>query len=455
MSALWTSEALAQATGGTVTAPFAVHGVSIDTRTLQPGDLFVALQGTTDGHGHIRAALARGAAGVMASDAASVPDGAPALLVQDTLAGLTALGAAARARFQGRVVAVTGSVGKTTTKEMLRAILSAFGPTHAAEASYNNHWGVPLTLARLPEAAAFCVLEIGMNNPGEILPLARLAAPHVAVVTTVASAHIGHMGSLQAIAEEKASLFDALVPGGVSTLSDDGGFGPVLRAHAAGPVVTFGQASPADIHVLHTDPAADGTAVRASVAGRDVRFHLAAPGAHMVFNGLAALAVGHALGLDPQRAATALEAFRPMVGRGQQRRVGDILLLDESYNASQASVRAALQVLRLLPGARRLAVLGDMLELGEFARAEHEGLAPDVAQAADLLYACGPFTRSLYDRMPPALQGAHAGDAESLAPLVAAAVRPGDAVLVKGSLGSRMRVVVRALEQGLPPGVPG
>ena len=438
---LWSAAALQAATGGTASAPSAVNGVSIDTRTLRPGDLFVALQGTSDGHAHVAAAFARGAAGAMVHSEAV---GGPTLRVPDTLGGLTALGRAGRTRFAGRVVAVTGSVGKTTTKEMLRTVLAAFGPVHAAEASYNNHWGVPLTLARLPQTADFCVSEIGMNTAGEILPLARLVAPHLALITNIGTAHIGRLGSQQAIADEKAALLDGLLPGGVAVVPADAPHLDRVLSRAPGRVVRFGPAG--EVRATAVDVRADGTLLHADVAGKAVLVRLAAPGSHMATNALAALAAVHGLGLDPARAAAALQGFAPVTGRGQQRDVGGVLLLDESYNASAASVRAALSVLRVVPAARRLAVLGDMLELGEFAEAEHAGLAEDVAQAADLLYACGPLTRSLFDRVPPGLRGAHAGDAEALAPIVAGAVRPGDAVLVKGSLGSRMRVVVRALE---------
>ena len=454
MTALWDAAALVEATGGAMAVPFDADGVSIDTRSLRPGDLFVALLGTTDGHAHAAAALARGAAGVMVAHADGLPAGAPTLVVDDTLLGLQALGRAARRRFEGRVVAVTGSVGKTTTKEMLRAALSAFGEVHAAEASYNNHWGVPLTLARLPAQAAFCVLEVGMNTAGEILPLARMAAPHVGVITAIASAHIGRLGSLGAIAQEKATLFDALPPDGVAVIPADGVHAEVLAAHAPGTILWFGRDEAAEARLLDVDAAPDGSVLRASVAGVEVTLRLAAPGTHMAMNAVATLAVCRALRLDVTAAAAALERFVPGAGRGEQRRVmdGRVLLLDESYNASSASVRAALEVLRGLPATRRLAVLGDMLELGAFARDEHAGLAADVARAADLLYACGPLTRFLFDAVPPSRRGVHAEDAETLAPIVAADVRPGDAVLVKGSLGSRMRVVVRALDAAGGPG---
>ena len=443
---LWTALELVAATGGVMRVPFDASGVSIDTRTLRPGDLFVALVGTTDGHAHAAEALVRGAAGLLVSGTAGLPENAPVLLVDDTLAALHGLGRAGRRRFRGRVVAVTGSVGKTTTKEMLRAALAPFGAVHAAEASYNNHWGVPLTLARLPADAAFCVAEIGMNHPGEILPLGRMVGPDVAVITTIAPAHIGHMGSLEAIADEKASLFEALGVSGVAVMPSDAPFAERVAARAPGRVLRFGPEG--EVLALSVETAADAVHLTALVAGVRVAVRLRAPGAHIAHDALAALAACHALGLDAAEVASGLEDFTPLAGRGQQRRIhgGAVLLLDESYNASSASVRAALAVLRGLPAQRRLAVLGDMLELGSFGPSEHESLAPDVAQAADLLYACGPLMRGLFDQVPPRLRGVHADDAEHLAPIVAAALRPGDAVLVKGSLGSRMRVVVRALE---------
>ncbi len=453
MTPLWTAAALRNATGGAMPVPFDAAGVSIDSRTLRPGDLFVALVGDRDGHAHVADALARGAAGAMVHRTDGLPAGAPLLVVGDTLAGLTALGGAGRARFGSRMVAVTGSVGKTTTKEMLRTVLSAFGPAHAAQASYNNHWGVPLTLARLPRDAAFCVVEIGMNHPGEIAPLARLAAPHVAAVTAIAASHIGHLGSLEAIADEKASIREGLVPPGILVLpADSPFFARMARDGGSATVRSFGRSGfgrTGEARLLSWDGE-----VRARVGGQEVAFRLDAPGEHMAANAVAALAVCDALGLDPVRAAAALQGWSSMAGRGQQRRVGGIVLLDESYNASSASVRAALGVLRGMPG-RRVAVLGDMLELGAFGPAEHEGLADAVAADADVLYACGPLMRHLFDAMPDAKRGAHAADSGTLAALVAGAVRPGDAVLVKGSLGSRMRLVVQCLEglpQGLPPG---
>lgn len=449
MSALWTSADLASATGGNASAPFAATGVSIDTRTLRPGDLFVALVGDNgDGHDHIAAALQRGAAGTLAH---RETDG-PAIRVDDTLAALGRLGAFARARFLGRLVAITGSVGKTTTKEMLRAILAAQGPTHAAEASYNNHWGVPLTLARMPPDARFTVSEIGMNHAGEIAPLARLARPNVAVITAIAPAHIGNLGSIEAIADEKASIFQGLEPGGTAILPADLPWLARLRAGARGArVLTFGEFADADARLLTASSDAQGTDVVLRLIGHQFEFRLGAPGRHMAMNAVAALLAASCLGADPAEGAAALAGFEPVAGRGVRRTIaapgGQAILLDESYNASSASVRAALSVLRLQPAVRRIAVLGDMLELGEAGPAEHAGLAGDVVAAADLLLTCGPLMRGLFDAVPVGLRGAHAPDAAALAPIVAETVADGDAILVKGSLGSRMKLVVAAIDR--------
>jgi UDP-N-acetylmuramoyl-tripeptide--D-alanyl-D-alanine ligase len=434
---------------------FDATGVSIDSRTIAAGALFVALTDQRDGHDFVADALARGAAGALVS---RHPDGvsedAPLLVVADPLAGLHALGAFARRRFTGRVVAVTGSVGKTTTKEMLRTMLGAFAPTAASEASYNNHWGVPLTLARTPAALGFAVIEIGMNNPGEIAPLARLAAPDVSVITTVEKAHVGNLGSLCAIADEKASIMKGLRPGGVAVVPGDAGTLPRLERAAGGAtILRFGGREGADARLIEAHADAEGTEVAAEVGGVRVAFRLAAPGRHMAMNAVAALAVAAALELDVTRAAAALAGFSPVAGRGARRRIkvpgGEALLLDESYNASAVAVRAALAVLALQNARRRVAVLGDMLELGEHGPAEHAGLAPDVVASADVVFTCGPLMETLFRAIPPARRGTHAADSATLAPIVAAAVRPGDAVLVKGSLGSRMTRVVAALE---PPG---
>lgn len=446
---LWRADELAAAIGAPEEAGFAASGVSIDTRSLQPEDLFVALAGERDGHDFVAEALAKGAAGAMVSRDVSVEG--RFLRVDDTLAGLNRLGAYARARSAAKIVAVTGSVGKTTTKEMLRRALAGFGAVHAADASFNNHIGVPLTLARLPRGAEFAVLELGMNHPGEIAPLARLARPHVAVITAIERAHIGLMGSLAAIAAEKATIFLGLIPGGTAVLPADseffeavGSFVPVTARQIA-----FGAGDLAQARLVEALSDAKGCTVLAAIDGLQLRFHLAAPGRHMAMNAVAALAACHALGVDAEKAAAALDGFAPFAGRGVHKTIAmhgaKAVLLDESYNASGASVRAALEVLRLQPG-RHVAVLGDMLELGDDARSEHEELAAEVDDAADILFACGPMMGFLFNRMPAAKQGGYAQNAAALAPIVKAAVQPGDSVLVKGSYGSRMRDVVAVLE---------
>jgi UDP-N-acetylmuramoyl-tripeptide--D-alanyl-D-alanine ligase len=450
---LWTAAELLEATGGRFGTPFDASGVSIDTRTIRPGDLFIALIGEAgDGHDHAERAIEAGAAGVMLHH--DLPAIANRLIVDDTLAGLTRLGAFARARFSGLAVAVTGSVGKTTTKEMLRVALSAFGPVHAAEASYNNHWGVPLTIARIPRdtsAGSFCVVEIGMNHAGEIAPLARLARPHVAVITAVEAAHIGYLGGMEAIAEEKSTILQGLDPAGVAVLPVDSPWFALLRQRA-GPhqVLSFGSVPGATARLVEIEQRADCSTLLVDIAGRESRFRLNAPGRHMAIDAVAALAAVAASGLDPVIAAQALEGFVPLPGRGAHRRLmlpgGPALLLDESYNANGASMRAALDVLRLQPAARRVAVLGDMLELGDAGPKEHASLAADAIRSADLVFTCGPLMRHLFDALPASIRGHHAEDAAALAPVVAERSAPGDAILVKGSLGSRMRTIVVALD---------
>ena len=448
---LWEPGELAIAAGSR-SPGFAADGVSIDTRTIQPGDLFVALQDSRDGHDFVADALAKGAAGALVSrDIAGAPN---LLLVDDTLAALTRLGEFARARAQTKIIAVTGSVGKTTTKEMLRRTLSAFGAVHAASASINNHIGVPLTLARMPRDADFAVLEIGMNHPGEIAPLSLLARPHVAIVTGVERAHIGLLGSEEAIAAEKAQIFRGLAPGGTAILPRDSAFlqklGAAVPAGAAR--LTFGARDLAEARLIEAESDATGCDVLGRIAGKPVRLRLSAPGRHMAMNAMAVLAACQALGLDIDQAAAALDGFAGLPGRGALRTIavagGTALLLDESYNASGASLRAAFAVLALQPG-RHVAVLGDMLELGDEAEDEHLDLRAPLIEAADIVFCAGPMMSLLFDTLPPDSHGACAPDAATLAPLVKAALRPDDSILVKGSYGSRMRDVIAALEGGV------
>ncbi|MFQ3623549.1 MAG: UDP-N-acetylmuramoylalanyl-D-glutamyl-2,6-diaminopimelate--D-alanyl-D-alanine ligase [Acetobacteraceae bacterium] len=455
MTALWSSAEIAEATGGRAAAPFAASGVSIDTRTLAPGDLFVALRGTRDGHDFVADALAKGAAGALVS---TVPPGLAGnprfVLVADTLAALAALGRAGRARSAATVIAITGSVGKTGTKEALRHVLARQGATHASAASHNNHIGVPLTFARLPPSAAFCVAEIGMNHPGEISPLARLAAPHVAVITTVEAVHIEFFDSEEAIADEKASILDGVSASGAAVLNLDNRHFERLRGHAErrriGRILTFGADPRADVRLLDWRAEGFGGQARAALLGTEIGFRLAVPGRHAAQNALAVLAAAFAAGADPFRAASDLADLPPSSGRGRRLTValagGEAILIDDSYNASPPSVRAAFAVLGDALAARRVAVLGDMLELGARAADEHRALA-EVAVAAriDLVFCCGPLMRHLYDALPMSMRGAHAPDSDQLLPFVSAALCPGDVVLVKGSLGSRMGRIVSAL----------
>lgn len=448
MRVLWNPYDLAIATGGTwLRGEATASGVSIDSRTLAPGDLFVALTDTRDGHDFVPDAESKGASCVLVER--DVGTG-PALLVDNVQVALARLGEFGRARSRAKVTAVTGSVGKSTTKEMLRRIFSAFGTTHAAEASFNNHIGVPLTLARLPVEADFAVVEIGMNHPGEIAPLATITQPHVGVITAIAAAHVGLMGSVEAIADEKAELLRGIVPGGAAVLPR----GPFLsrlarRAGDAVRVISFGEQDLAEARLIEAESDADGVDVMANILRNVVRCRLAAPGAHMAMNAVAALAAAIALGLDADKAANALDGFAPLSGRGERRSAvvdgANITLLDESYNASGVSVRAALGVLSLLPG-RRVVVLGDMLELGDYAEEEHRDLAAPVADVADIVFACGAHMRAMFDDLPEEKQGGWAEDAAALAPVVRAALADDDVVLVKGSLGSRMRDVIAAIE---------
>ena len=443
MNILWTAEELKNLF--TAAQGWDVSGISIDTRSLQPGDLFVALVGERDGHDYVEDAFSKGAAAAIVSR----PMVGNTILVPDTLKALEVMGKAARARSGAKALAVTGSVGKTTVKEMLRRTLSAFGKVHAAEASFNNHIGVPLSLARMPRDSQFGIFEIGMNHPGEIAPLAALVRPDIALITCVDKAHLGLMGSELTIAKEKASIYAALASDGKAIIPGETAYLQVLRdAVPVGCCALLFNGPEARLLDVLTGP--ENSEIAAEVLDCKVYFRLSAPGRHMASNALAALTAIAGLGLDIEKAAAALNGFTPYAGRGAQRiiklsRGEKILLLDESYNASGASMRAAFSVLKLQPG-RHVAVLGDMLELGEHSNAEHLALAPALRECADLVFAAGMGCGALFESLPQAIQGGHAPDAGALAPIVKAALRDGDAVLVKGSYGSRMRDVISVLE---------
>ena len=453
---LWTAEDAVSATGGRTSAPFRATGLSIDTRSLEPGDLFIALKGDNrDGHEFIGAAFQKGAAAALVSEPADAKG--PLLTVADTLDGLRGLGAASRARTRAKILAVTGSVGKTSTKEALRLVLGHFGATHASAASYNNHWGVPLSLARMPRETAFGVFEIGMNHAGEIAPLAGFAQPHVAIVTTVEPVHMEFFASVEAIAEEKGEIFSGLVAGGTAIINRDNPYFTLLRNKAErfnAEVLGFGAHEEADAQLVAINPEREGSAVTAMICGQPVRYHLGAPGRHIALNSLAVLAAIHVLGLDLSEAASMLEELSPPKGRGARSRIespaGRVVLIDESYNANPASMKAALALLgdtRPEGSGRRIAVLGDMLELGAGGPAYHAGLAAPIEAAdVDLVFLSGPLMEHLWDVLPPYRRGARAATAAQLAELLIAELRAGDVIMVKGSFGSRMGQVVEALK---------
>ncbi len=456
---LWTAKDAAIATGGVGSFREAT-GVSIDSRTVEPGDLFVAIEGPThDGHDFIAAALA---AGAVAAVADRVPAGlstdAPLLRVADTMQALVDLGRAARARTQARIVAITGSVGKTGGKEMLRLALSPQGSTVAAADSYNNQWGVPLSLARMPRDTAFGVFELGMNRAGEIAALTHQVRPDVAIITTVEPVHLEFFPSVEAIADAKAEIFQGMLAEGAAILNRDNPHFARLAvaARAAGltRIIGFGRHGQAEARLIDALADANGSVVIADILGQRVDYRLNLPGQHWIANSLGVLAGVKALGADVRAGAAALAAMRAMKGRGERHAIalpgGTFQLIDESYNASPVAVRAALKVLAATTpaaGGRRIAVLGDMRELGTAAPALHAGLVADVlAAGVDLVFTAGPLMGALHVALPKERRGGHVFESAGLTTLVAGAVRPGDVVLVKGSLGSRMGPIAEALK---------
>jgi UDP-N-acetylmuramoyl-tripeptide--D-alanyl-D-alanine ligase len=464
---LWTVDAMASAMGAERhgALPQSISGISIDTRTIVPGEAFFAIQGDSrDGHQFVAAALGAhaGLAVVAASRRGDFPPDAPLLVVPDVLAGLRDLARAARARSHAKIIGVTGSVGKTSTKEALRLALSKDGETHASVASYNNHWGVPLSLARCPASARYAVLEMGMNHAGEIEPLSRLARPHVALITTIAPVHLEFFGSLAKIAEAKAEIFFGVEPGGVAVLNRDiAQFAQLKRrASEAGisRIVSFGDHAQADARLIKVSLHPRCSTVRADILGTELAYKIGAPGRHLVHNSLAVLAVADLVGADLALAALALSELEAVAGRGAPIEIeppgGTALLIDESYNANPASVDAALALLGQAPigqQGRRIAVLGDMLELGPKGKSLHRGLATPIADnAIDLVFCCGPLMHSLWQALPAGRRGGYAEDSAALEAQVVPAIRGGDAVMVKGSLGSRMAPIVKALQRVYP-----
>ncbi len=469
MSALWSFAMLVEAVRGRPFGPSPpeIHGVAIDSRTVAQGDAFFAIRGDRfDGHDFVGSALARGAATAIVAEERLPGLGritGSLIVVRDVLEALARLGIAARARTAARVAAVTGSVGKTSTKDMLRVALAPSGPTHGAPASFNNHWGVPLTLARMPADAAFAVFEIGMNHPGEIAPLAVFVRPDAAIITTVDAVHLAAFPDVTAIAEAKAEIFGGVAEGGAAILNRDNRYFDFLARLAGeagvGRVIAFGEHADADARLEDLVLEPDCSTVSARILGRDITYFLAAPGRHIVQNSLAVLAAVAELGGDLDRAAAALAGWAPPKGRGERHLLsfgtGAALLIDESYNANPASMRAAIALLgQALPaeGGDRVAVLGDMLELGPEELQLHAALAePLFAAGVRRVYAAGPRMQALWEVLPPERRGAWAATAADLEAILASEIAPGDVVMVKGSNGSRMGPLVEALRQRFSP----
>jgi UDP-N-acetylmuramoyl-tripeptide--D-alanyl-D-alanine ligase len=467
---LWTVAEMAAAMGAERQGvlPSAVSGISIDSRTVAPGEAFFALADRRDGHDFVDAALKAkaGLAVIAAERREQFPHDAPLLLVPDVLPALRDLAAAARKRTNAKVIGVTGSVGKTSTKDALLLALQREGEAHASVASYNNHWGVPLSLARCPAGARYVILEMGMNHAGEIEPLSRLARPHVVLITAIAPVHLEFFGTLAKIADAKAEIFLGLEKGGAAVLNrDNSQFAHLVRRAKEAKVarvVSFGQHAKADARLIKFALHPDCSTVEADILGTQLTYKIGAPGHHLVVNSLAVLAAAELVGADLALAALALAQFKPPAGRGKLFELdlpgGTALLIDESYNANPASVEAALALLgraKIGPRGRRIAVLGDMLELGPRAKALHRGLiAPVNTNGIDLVFCCGPLMWSLWQALPAGRRGGYAEDSAALEAQVLSAVRAGDVVMVKGSLGSRMGPIVKALQRSSSPGEP-
>jgi UDP-N-acetylmuramoyl-tripeptide--D-alanyl-D-alanine ligase len=464
---LWSSDTMRTAMHAEINGvlPQAVTGLSIDSRSLAPGEAYFAIKGAVhDGHDFVAAALKAGAALAVVEKAqvGKFASDAPLLVVDDVLAALVDLAHASRARLRAQVIAVTGSVGKTSTKEALLHVLSAQGQTHASAASFNNHWGVPLSLARCPADARFAVFEIGMNHAGEITPLVKMVRPHVAIITTVEPVHLEFFSGVEAIADAKAEIFEGVEPGGAVVLNrDNAQFARLARrARSCGisRIVSFGENKKAEARLIDLSLHATCSAVHADILGHEVTYKLGMPGRHIAMNSLAVLSAALLAGVDLALASLSLSQLVPAAGRGVRQTLevpgGEVTLIDESYNANPASMAAAIGVLgraKVGPQGRRIAILGDMLELGPAGAELHAGLNDAIkADHIDLVFCCGPLMRNLWDSLSTGKRGGYADSAANLEPQVLAALRGGDALMVKGSNGSKMKTIVNALEKRFP-----
>lgn len=465
---LWTREELSAIfhSENPLLPPF-FGGVSIDTRTLSPGDLFFALSGLhRDGHEFVEKAFASGAGAAVVSHAHATTSAlcGPVFPVKDTLVALQDLGRTSRARTKAKIAAITGSVGKTSTKEMLRLALEACAPggVHASQASYNNHWGVPLSLGRMPADSTFGVFELGMSAPGEIAALTGLVRPHVALITRIAPAHLAFFPSIEAIADAKAEIFQGVETGGAAILNRDDPYYEHLKKHvlsqSVSQILTYGLSPSADLCVEEMETAPYGVRVHARLFGKSVRYSIPHVGPSVAFNGLAALLAVYAFGADVGDAAQGLKAYAPPEGRGgvSERELpqgGTFFLIDESYNANPASMVAAFETLAARAGThgRRIAVLSDMLELGENSEALHGNLLESVIKCdIDCVFAAGPLMRALWEVLPKEKRGIYGATADALEEPVCESLRPGDWVVVKGSNSTGISRVVRALMERFP-----
>lgn len=445
---LWSSNEIGTATQGRVTGEWSVTGVSIDNRALEPGELFLALSGEHyDGHDHAGVALRKGAGGLMLShEVGDLGENAPVVMVANGMKALADLAHAARKRSAAKIIGITGSVGKTTTKEMLYHLGKAQLATHATAGNFNNHIGLPLTLARMPRSAALGVFELGMNHPNEIAPLVEILRPHIALITTVSNAHIENFTEGQAgITKAKAEIFAHMQDGGIAVIPRDSDqYGLLLeeaRRQGVQKILSFGTAADADAKLLNLELHPESSTVSALIDGRQITYTVPLTGEHMAMNSLGVLLTAHIAGLDLERAAQSFASFVPLKGRGAKKVFGDITVIDESYNASPLSMRAGIKVLAQTPATRRIAALGQMNELGGHAPQAHADLADELEAAkVDLVFCCGEHMKHLWNKLPRARQGAWAPTAKDLAPLVAKAVQPGDTVLVKGSRGEQVNI---------------
>lgn len=468
MSLLWESEDMVDAMGGRPfgNLPEGITGISIDTRTLEKGDAFFAIKGeNSDGHDYATAAMAAGAALLVVAEAKIPALGrlqVPMIVVDDVLRALEKLGAAARIRSKAKIIAVTGSAGKTTTKAMLRLALEPSGSVHASAKSYNNHWGVPLTLARMPADTRYGVFEIGMNHPNEIRPLVKMVRPHIAIITTIAAAHMGNFENLDGIADAKAEIFEGIVRNGFAILNRDNEkfdrLAKAAKVSKVGKVYSFGEKAKSQFKLTNCVHRPDGSSFIAKIDGEKVAVNIGSPGRHIVQNALAVLGAVKLAGADLAKAAHALAKFNTGKGRGETHRLklprGSITLIDESYNANPASMEAAIGVLASSgtgSRSRKIAVLGDMLELGKFSSDMHAGLAAALRlHGINLVYCAGSEMKALAEQASDDLIIHHEDSVDELIPVLMNAVRSGDALMIKSSNGTGFSKIVDAFVKKYP-----